>query len=348
MATIRDVAAQAGVSVSTVSHVLNGTRFVEPGTEARVRTAISALNYRPNSIARSLRRHSTGTIGLLVPDNSNPFFAEVARLIEDIGFEQGYSVILCNSDGLPAREATYIDVLLSKQVDGLLTISTGSQPDFLDAVLNARVPVVVVDRAADEWPVDQVLVDNEAAGYVAGDYLVRLGHQRIACISGPRAATPSACRLVGFRRALNEAGIDLPDTAMVGGDFQYKGGAIAMRELIDQYSGLTAVFATNDQMALGAINMLQRNGIRVPHEVSVIGVDNIPQSAAFYPALTTIAQPVEALARESLRLLVERIGGSRAAPTRIVLDTQLIERESCAPMGSTSVWTSLRKDQNHA
>ncbi len=298
MATIRDVAAQAGVSVSTVSHVVNGTRFVEPSTEARVRTAIAELNYRPNSVARSLRRRSTATIGLLVPDNSNPFFAEVARLIEDIGFEQGYSVILCNSDGLPAREAAYIDVLLSKQVDGLLTISAGSHPDFLKSVFEARVPVVVVDRAADEWPVDQVLVDNEEGGYMAGRYLIGLGHREIGFIAGPRVATPSARRLVGFRRALAECGLTLPDSAITGGDFQYTGGAVAIRTLLEQHANLTAVFATNDQMALGAINTLQRMGRSVPSDISILGFDNIPQSSAFYPALTTMAQPVEAMARE--------------------------------------------------
>lgn len=336
MATIRDVAAQAGVSVSTVSHVLNGTRFVESDTEARVRAAIADLHYRPNSIARSLRRRSTGTIGLLVPDNSNPFFAEVARIIEDIGFDQGYSVILCNSNGLPTREAAYIDVLLSKQVDGLLTISASSHTEFLKSVLGARVPVVVVDRATDEWPVDQVLVDNEAGGYQVGQYLVAQGHRRVGCISGPRTATPSARRLDGFHRALSDAGVLLPDSAVVGGDFQYGGGAAAMLELLQQHPDLTAIFATNDQMALGAINTLQRAGKRVPADISVVGFDNIPQSAAFFPALTTIAQPVEALARESVRLLIERVNGSAAPPMKVVLQTRLIERESCAapPVGS--------------
>ncbi|MFN8379932.1 MAG: LacI family DNA-binding transcriptional regulator [Anaerolineae bacterium] len=334
MVTIRDVAAQAGVSVSTVSHVINGTRFVEPGTEARVRAAISDLKYRPNSIARSLRRRSTATIGLLVPDNSNPFFAEVARLIEDIGFDQGYSVILCNSDNLPAREAAYIDVLLSKQVDGLLTISAGIHPDFLKTVFNAQVPVVVVDRAADEWPVDQVLVDNERGGYQAGVYLTDLGHREIGFIAGPRVATPSARRLVGFRHALAERDIALPDTAITSGDFQYQGGAAAIRTLLERHPNLTAVFATNDQMALGAINTLQRMGRSVPDDISIIGFDNIPQSSAFYPALTTMAQPVEALARESVRLLIERITGSTTAPTCIMLDATLIERESCAVVPS--------------
>jgi len=336
MVTIRDVAAQAGVSVSTVSHVINGTRFVEPVTEARVRSAIHDLSYRPNSIARSLRRRSTATIGLLVPDNSNPFFAEVARLIEDIGFEQGFSVILCNSDGLQAREATYVNVLLSRQVDGLLTISAGAHPDFLKAILDARVPVVVVDRAAGEWPVDQVLVDNEEGGYLAGRYLAELGHRNIGCIAGPRTATPSAGRIVGFRRALDEAGITLPDQAVVSGDFQYGGGASAMHTLIEHQPELTAVFATNDQMALGAISALQRAGLRIPDDLSVIGFDNIPQAAAFYPALTTLAQPFEALARESLRLLIERINGSLAEPVRIVLHPQLIERESCSIVPSTA------------
>lgn len=330
--TIRDVAAQAGVSVSTVSHVINRTRFVEPATEARVRSAIQALNYRPNTIARSLRRPGTGMIGLLVPDNTNPFFAEIARFIENVGFEQGYSVILCNSDGSSQKEATYIDVLLSKQVDGLLVISTTHHASFLGTIQAAHVPVIVVDRETAGWEVDQVFLDNRRGGYLAGDYLARLHHRRIGMILGPSAATPSALRSDGFRQALAEHAITLPVSAFVSGDFTYNSGVQAMNDLIQRQPDLTAVFAANDVMALGAIHALQRMGKRVPQDVSVIGFDNIPQAAAFFPALTTIAQPIEALAQACISRLFARIQHTESAPARIVLDPQLIERESCTPL----------------
>jgi len=161
VATIRDVAQRAGVSVTTVSHVVNNTRPVEPNTQARVRVAIEALGYRPNLLARGLRSRKTNTIGLLVPDNSNPFFAEVARAIEDAVFEQGYSVILCNSDMKEAKQDAYLSVLLAKQVDGLILISSGDSPDPVKRIMQAGVPVVVVDRELGDLPVDQVLVDNE-------------------------------------------------------------------------------------------------------------------------------------------------------------------------------------------
>ncbi len=228
MTTIRDVAARARVSVSTVSHVINSTRFVDPTTEDRVREAIEALGYRPNSLARSLRRRGTSTIGLLLPDNF-PFFADVAQAIEDAGFQQGYSVILCNADGSEAKEKAYIDVLLSKQVDGLLYISSGSPGEPLRAVLEAGVPVVVLDREVEGISVDHVLVDNEQGGYLAGKYLIELGHRRIGCIAGPTNVALSVKRLAGFQRALAEASVELPPEAVVHSKFQYESGVEAMQ-----------------------------------------------------------------------------------------------------------------------
>lgn len=329
MATIRDVASEAKVSPSTVSHVINGTRYVDPETQMRVRSAIEALGYRPNSLARSLRRRETSTIGLLVPDNASPFFADLSRAIEDAGFAEGYSVVLCNSDGSEAKEATYIDVLISKQVAGLLLISSGSRPDPLQLVLKANVPVVVVDRRLGDLPVDQVLVDNEQGGYRAGQYLLELGHRRIGCITGPSSVILSADRIVGFRRALAEAGASLAPEAIVDGDFHYVGGVAAMHELLRRNLKLTAVFAANDLMAIGVINALIRSKLRVPDDVSVIGFDNIWQSNAVIPSLTTIAQPVAELGQISIKLLLERIENPGKPPTRIMLSTELVERESC-------------------
>lgn len=331
MATMRDVAARANVSVATVSHVINGTRFVDPQTVDRVRMAIDALGYRPNSLARGLRRNETSTIGMLLPDNSNPFFGEIARAIEDVGFAEGYNVILCNSDGSGAKEAAYVDTLLSKQIDGIILISSGNSFAPLHSILNAGVPCVVIDRQLGDLAVDQVLIDNERGGYLAGQHLVQLGHRRIGYIAGPGQLSLSAHRLTGFRRALSEAGLSLPDEAVVPGDFLYKGGADGMSELLRRDLGLTAVFAANDRMAVGAISVLHRAGKDIPREMSIIGYDNIPLASATWPALTTIAQPMTEMGQVGISLLLERVKRreENLPPRRVMLSVRLIERESC-------------------
>ncbi len=336
MATIRDVAEEAGVSKSTVSHVLNRTRFVEPGTERRVRVAVERLGYHPNSLARSLRRRVTHTIGLVIPDNANPFFADVARVIEDAGFAAGYSVILCNSDLSELKQAAYIDVLLSKRVDGLILVSSGliAAGDRLDPIAriaDAGVPCVVVDRDLGDAAVDQILVDNEQGGYLAGRYLLGLGHRRIACVTGPSDLTPSAGRVAGFRRALAEAGVPLAAGLAIAGNGRYDGGAEAVAELRRRGLPFTALFAFNDLTAIGAIGALWRGGSRVPDDVSVIGFDDVLPASAIYPAVTTVAQPIAELGRLGVRVLLDRIAAPDAPRARHVLATSLVERESCGP-----------------
>jgi LacI family transcriptional regulator len=329
MPTIREVAEHAKVSVSTVSHVINRTRFVDPETQERVRRSIKTLGYRPNLLARSLRRRETRTIGLLVPDNANPFFAEFARVIEDAGFAEGYSVILCNSDRSETKEETYIDVLLAKQVDGLIVISSTDRVDLLQRVLDVGVPMVVVDRNLTGLSVSQVLVGNEQGGYLAGQYLVGLGHRRIGCIGGPSDGNPSWGRVLGFRRALAEAGLSLPPAAIVPGDFRYSGGEAGMHTLLGRNLGLTAVFATNDLMAIGAMFRLRRAGLRVPEDISVIGFDNILQASTMLPPLTTIEQPVNDLGQATARLLLDQILKRTTEPACLTIPTSLVVRESC-------------------
>jgi LacI family transcriptional regulator len=333
--TIKDIAARAGVSISTVSRVVNQSVRVDPATELRVHEAITALGYRPNLLARSFRRKVTQTIGLLVPDNSNPYFAEIARVIEDAGFAEGYSVILCNSDLSPEKQAAYIEVLLAKQVDGIIMISTGLIPGEdtghdIEWIQRAGVPCVVIDRDLGDAPVDQLMVDNHEGGYLAGRYLIELGHRSFACVVGPNDLTPSAGRISGFRRALDEAGIALPPEAVVRGNGRYNDGARAVDELLRRKVKCSAILAFNDQMAIGVIGALQRAGRSVPGDVSVIGFDNIPYGAAVYPALTTIAQPITEMGQTGLRLLLERIRQPHAPPRREVLSTWLLERESVA------------------
>lgn len=329
MPTMREVARAANVSVATVSHVINGTRFVDPATEERVQRAITTLRYRPNMLARGLRRRETRTIGLLVPDNANPFFADVARVIEDAGFAQGYSVILCNSDRSELKEAAYIDVLLAKQVDGLVVISSTDRTSLLRRVIDAAVPVVVVDRDPAPPEAGQVLVANEAGGYAAGRHLVELGHRRIGCIGGPSDVNPSWGRVRGFVRALEEAGATLLPEAIVPGDFRYAGGQAGMRALLGRGLGISAVFATNDLMAIGAMGVLREAGLRVPDDISLVGFDDIHLASLVTPALTTVAQPVAELGTGAVRLLLDQIGKRAGAPRRVDLATRLIVRESC-------------------
>ena len=333
MATIRDVATRAGVSISTVSRVVTGAVPVHPRTEERVREAIAALGYRPNLVARSLRRRATHTIGLVVPDIANPFFAEVARVIEDAGFAAGYSVVLCNSDLSEEKQATYVEALLAKRVDGLILVSSGlvSEGDGFALVARSRaagVPCVVVDRDLGALPVDQVLVDHEAGGRQAGELLIRLGHRRIGLLVGPRDTTPSAGRIAGFRRAAAKVGLDVPPAAVAAGDGRFDGGGKAMGVLLDRGGDFTALFVFNDLMALGAVNALRRAGHRVPNDVSIVGFDDIPIARAMDPPLTTIAQPIGELGRCSVERLLARLAEPDAPYTRVVLTTRLIERES--------------------
>ena len=205
MVNIKDVADRAGVSTTTVSHVINQTRYVSDELIKRVNQAMEELDYHPNSLARSLRSGKTKTIGLVIPDISNQFFAEISRKIEDKGYEHGYSVILCNTDDDSNKEKNYIDVLIAKQVDGIVFISAGEVSDNLKKTIASNVPIVVSDRNIKEIKSDIVLVDNNLGGYEATQYLIGLGHKRIGCIAGPSTVTPSAQRLQGYKKAMQES-----------------------------------------------------------------------------------------------------------------------------------------------
>jgi LacI family transcriptional regulator len=331
--TIKDVANRAEVSITTVSHVINKTRFVSQELVQRVQAAMEELNYQPNTLARSLRMGETKTIGLIVPDNSNPFFAEVSRIIEDISFEKGYGVFLCNSDGILEKEAAYIRMLIAKQVDGIIFIAAENTQENLTDLTHRNFHVVVVDRDLPDSTIDVVLVNNELGGCEAVNYLLNLGHIRIACITGPSQLTPNAARVEGYRLALHKAGIPLREELVVPGDFRSLSGEKAMERLLQLDEPPTAVFACNDLMAIGALRALRNHNLRVPEDISVIGFDDIPTSGEVTPALTTIAQPIAKLSTCAAELLIKRIQGDHKseAAQRIILDTQLVIRDSCAP-----------------
>jgi len=333
MPTMKDVAQAAAVSVTTVSHVINETRYVSEDLRARVLRAMEDMNYHPNILARSLRQGITHSIGLIVPDNSNPFFAEVARVAETVGFEHDYSVILCNSDKNVEREYAYLNVLIARQVDGVIFIAAGGEQQHLRELAAQGIPVVVADRDVPQGLADVVLVNHEQGGYDATQHLISLGHRRIACISGPSPITPSADRVRGYCRALREAGIPMEEELVVRCSESYLGGETAMARLLRLDRRPTAVCTYNDITAIGALRASRNAGLEVPGDLSIVGFDDIPLASAVVPALTTVAQPIADLATVATELLIARIQHSAefAPGQRIVLDTNLVVRESSAP-----------------
>ena len=328
MTTIREVAETAGVSYATVSHVINNTRLVSQETRERVLAAMDALNYRPNALARSLRQGKTNTIGLVLPDSANPFFAEISRSIEDETFKKGYSVFLCNTELDTQRELFYVDVLSKKQVDGIIFVAAGDKADSLDFLLERRMPVVMVDRDLPNVEADVVLTDHQLGGYLATRHLLELGHTRIACIAGPSSITPGAERIIGYRRALEEASISYDEDLVVRGDYHPQSGLEITHSILKMDPRPTAIFALNDLMALGALRAAAEAGYSVPKDLAIVGYDDLELSHFTNPPLTTIAQPKKEIGIQAVNLLVDRMSQKNRPPSRVVLPPELIVRRS--------------------
>jgi len=339
MSTIKDVALHAKVSVATVSHVVNDTRFVSEATRLRVQQAIEELRYVPSALARSLKSNRTHTVGMMIPNNSNPYFAEIIRGIEDTCYDAGFNVILCNSDDDPLKQSTYVRLLSEKQVDGLIVLSSGSDVELLDTLRTATMPQVVVDREIDELAADLVEVNHEAGGLLATQHLLQLGHRRIACIAGPQTLSSARQRVQGYLRALHEAGVAVDDRLMRSSDFTSAGGHAAMSSLLDVASPAdrpSAVFASNDLMAIGAICAAAADGLRIPDDLSVIGFDDIALAAFSNPPLSSIVQPKHATGVLAAQLLLKRIAQPDRELQRAILQPTLVVRHSTGPHGGVT------------
>lgn len=331
MATIKDVAALAGISYTTVSHVLNKTRPVSEHVRLKVEAAIAELDYVPSAVARSLKARSTATIGLLVPNSVNPYFAELARGIEDACERNGYCVILCNSDDNPQKQRSYLRVLLEKRIDGLIVASVGEERDLLDSLSCVRTPMVIVDRVLEGVEADLVRIDHEQGAYLATRHLLDLGHVDIACINGPEDTSVAKMRLAGFRRALTEAGVGLREGRVVHSDFTSLGGYGAAALLLNR-DRPTAIFAANDMIGMGVLRAAAERNITVPAALSVIGFDDIQMCQYVYPALTTVGQSIRDLGETATSLLLRRIAGSETAPVeQRIVAPKIVLRESTGP-----------------
>jgi len=330
MATMKQVAERAGVSTSTVSHVINNTRVVSDDVRERVTAVIAEMRYIPSAVARSLKNDRTHTIGMMVPNNSNPYFAELIQGIEDAAFKVGYNVILCNAYDDPRKQAAYLRVLIEKRIDGMILVASGADEELARLLAHQQTPMVLVDREVAGVQADFVEADHETGGYLATRHLVELGHRAIACISGPRDLPPSLDRVNGYRRALAEAGLDAPPGYLVYSNFTSEGGYRAVQQLLALNKRPTAVFVGNDLMAIGGLCAASEAGLRIPSDLSVIGYDDIALASYSTPRLSTMAQPKYEMGQRIVSMLVERIMGSAQPLRRELLQTRLIARQSTA------------------
>ncbi|MCZ7569248.1 MAG: LacI family transcriptional regulator [Ardenticatenaceae bacterium] len=329
MATMRNVAEYAGVSTATVSHVINGTRYVSPELTGRVLTAMRALNYQPDAVARSLRRRETLTIGLIIPSTEIPFFAAVAHSIEAAAFQAGYNVILCNSGWNLPRELRYLGNLLARRVDGLVCISLEMTADQIAPVVAEGTPVVMFERRMPGIGLDAVGIDNVQGATAAMTHLLELRHRRIGCIRGLGTSSLSGMRLEAYRQVLAEWGVAYDPALVCQGDYLPHSGRMAARALMDLDDPPTAIFALNDMMAIGALQVLHERDLRVPGDVAVVGFDGIPLTQYTSPALTTVVQPISEMGRVAVELLLARIRGDGPREAQfVVVEPELVVRAS--------------------
>lgn len=334
MATMKDVAERARVSVSTVSHVLNGTRKVAGETQEAVLSAIEELSYQPNLLAKSLKTRRTFTIGLLVSDIQNSFFTSVVRGIEDVALSRGYHLFLCNTDEDAAREDEYVRELAKKRVDGLLVASSAPRHNHARRLRAENLPFVFVDRKVEGVDADVVSVDNREGMRLISDHLVGLGHERIGMISGPLDKASGYERYLGLQSALADLGVGLEDSLVRFGDFRTSSGRDGTQELLRLPSPPTALVTANNQMTLGALLAVKELGLRIPDDISVVGFDDPEWAPLTDPPLTTLAQPTYEMGVEAVKLLLDRIEGEQEGHTRRVpLEPWLVVRESTAPPG---------------
>jgi LacI family transcriptional regulator len=320
MTTIYDVARRSGVSPATVSRVLSGRRNVDPNLSEKVRAAVAELGYRPNGVARNLRRASTNLWAVVISDIENPFFTSLVRGLEDVAQTEGYHVVLCNSDEDPAKEAAYASAVLTEQMAGVV-ISPSSSPDGVMQLHEARTPMVLIDRRVEGVEADTVLVDNEDGAAEGVRHLIEGGHSRIACITGPRRVSTAMDRLAGYRTALRTAGIRYQKDLVRYADFREAGGYAAMESLLELPEPPEALFVANNLMTVGALECLAKRGLRAPDDIAVVGFDDIPWADLVVPSLTTVAQPTYELGRTAALLLKDRIASPGRPPSTVTLRT---------------------------
>jgi DNA-binding LacI/PurR family transcriptional regulator len=326
--TIKDVAKQANVAISTASRVINNSGYVSEDTRQRVEEAIKRLGYVPNSIARSLKWKQTFSIGLIVSDIGNPFYAELAQAVERAARERGYSVLLTNTDSKAAQERDCVGVLAAKQVDGIIWYSPINE-ELVDEVMeNSRATVVVITGKEGHLGHHTIRIDDQLGAFEAVNHLISLGHTRIGYIAEPSDPKFPQERMKGYRRALAEAGLEFDESLVVRGTYQEGSGRKAIKVLLGLEERPTAVFCANDLMAIEAMQYARGVGLRIPEDLAVVGFDNTKLACLHGIDLTTVAQPTYEMGREGAKLLISSIT-KPLSPRQLLLRPSLVVRRSC-------------------
>lgn len=329
--TLRDVAARAGVHVATASRALNAeTRsLVNAKTAVRVLDAARALGYQPNPIARGLRTNRSMSVGVVIPDLTNPLFPPIVRGIEDGLMTEGYATLLVSTDNNPEREATLVRALRGRQVDGFFFASARVEDPAINQLARERIPLVLINRRLEGLNLPTVTADDAGGVLLALKHVSDLGHTRIAYLAGPQWTSTGKARLCAFRTGMTDLGLD-PTTVVEARQWSEEEGERGMAQLMGRYPGFTAVLAGNDLLALGCYDFMAHRGIQCPGHLSVVGFNDVQFMDKVRPALTTVAIPQYEIGATAARLMLERIRQPNVAPTSVELPVTLTVRESTA------------------
>lgn len=325
------VARRAKVNISTVSRTINQTGKIGEETQARVRKAMRDLGYKPNRVARRLRaREGNGDLlGLIIPNIQNPFFADLARGVEDVAYKNNFALLLCNYDEDEQKERFYLDVLQSESVDGIILPPIHEHDDAVMQVVRNGTPVVCVDRSLANGNIDKVEIDNHAGAFSAVTHMIDQGHRRIGLIGGPADTSTGRERLRGYKDAHAQAGLPVGPELIRLGDFKQDSGRILAHELLALPNPPTALFACNGLMTIGALEAIAFRGLKVPQQLAIVGFDEFPLSSVFLPPLTVVRQPAYEVGKAAAELLLKRIGDPKRPVSSLKLMPELILRKSC-------------------
>ena len=336
MATMKDIARLAQVSTSTVSHVINGSRFVSDEIREKVMRIVVELNYTPSYIARSLKVKATKTIGLLVTATNNPFFSEVMAGVEQYCQKNQYNLIIATTGGDAKRLQQNLQTLIHKQVDGVL-LMCGDSRFQADMELTVSLPLVVMDWWFTELNADKILDNSEHGGYLATKSMVDAGHQKIGIITGNLRKSVAKNRLQGYKKALSEANIVLNPDWIVESHFDFEGGIVGTQKLLSLSDRPTAIFCCSDTIAIGAYQAIQNQGLRIPQDISIMGYDDIELARYLFPSLSTISQPKAELGKLAVETLLQRIQEPNENYRTLVLEPTCILRESISSPSNVKI-----------
>lgn len=331
MTTIRDVAQHAGVSPATVSRVLNGDRRVSHPMRNRVSGAVEELGYRPNRIARNLRRQKSETIGVVVSDIENPHFTRAVRAIEDAAYTRGYRVVLCNTDETADKQRAYLEVLAAEQVVGVILAPADPADPTISELLDMNIPIVAFDRSVNDERADAVVADNVQAAHLATEHLLALGRRHVGFIAGRSEIQTGAERLRGYEEVMRRRGLR-PVTG--DGEFRLESARRATRQVLHEHPDLDGLVVANNLMAIGALQALRDAGKRIPEDIALVGVDDPPWAELIGPPMTTLAQPTQQMATGAFDLLVDGIMERRSQSRIMIFHFELCVRKSCGAKGA--------------